>query len=473
MATRRTLVRAGHVLSMDPGIGELPQGDVLIEDGLITAVAASLGEVDAEIINASGCIVAPGLIDTHRHTWQTQMRGMCSDWPLAGYFYGIRLSVSPAYTAADVRLGNLLGAVDALESGVTTILDFSHCNNTPDHSDAAVAGLRDAGIRAIFGYGFFDSSPTAPQHFSDHRGRLADFARIADTYFASNSGLLTLGVALTEPGLVPLSTTAAEVDAARERSALQVTHTGTVWSAPSGIRQMEHAGLLGADQVHVHCNTLTEEEWQALARAGAKVSISVETELNMGMGRPVFAACERHGIAPTLSCDIISLGSGDLFAQLRQGLGFKRWADAEALNLAGRDPERVSTTALEALRWSTVNAAVAVGLGDRIGSLTPGKQADLIVVGGPGTSQHPHIDAAGTLVFQTSTADVRTVLVAGRAVKRDGVMTEVNLPRLLEQADTSAADVLERVRAVHPTLPATPAGGFDAVLEMLTTNLSS
>jgi cytosine/adenosine deaminase-related metal-dependent hydrolase len=267
--------------------------------------------------------------------------------------------------------------------------------------------------------------------------------------------------------------TAAEVGAGRERSALQVTHTGTVWGAPSGIRQLDLAGLLGADQVHVHCNTLAEEEWRALARAGAKVSISVETELNMGMGRPVFAACERHGIAPTLSCDIVSLGSGDLFGQLRQGLGFKRWAETEALNLAGRNPERVSTTALEALRWSTVNAAEAVGLGDRVGSLTPGKQADLIVVGGPSTAQHPHIDAAGTLVFQTSTADVRTVLVAGRAVKSDGVMTGVDLPRLLEQADASAADVLERVRAAVPTLPPTPAGGFDAVLGMLTTNLNS
>jgi cytosine/adenosine deaminase-related metal-dependent hydrolase len=285
--------------------------------------------------------------------------------------------------------------------------------------------------------------------------------------------LLTVGVALTEPGLVPLSVTAAEVGAGRERSALQVTHTGAVWGAPSGIQQLDLAGLLGADQVHVHCNTLAEEEWQALARVGAKVSISVETELNMGMGRPVFAACERHGIAPTLSCDIVSLGSGDLFGQLRQGLGFKRWADTEALNLAGRDPERVSTTALDALRWSTVNAAEAVGLGDRVGSLTPGKQADLIVVGGPITAQHPHIDAAGTLIFQTSTADVRTVLVAGRAVKRDGVMTGVDLPRLLEQADASAAEVLERVRAVVTTLPPTPAGGFDAALEMVTTNLSS
>lgn len=473
MATQRTLVRGGHVLSMDPAIGELPQGDVLIEDGVITAVQPSLGEVDAEVIDATGHIVAPGLIDTHRHTWQTQMRALCTDWTLTDYLFGIRFSVSPAYTAADVHLGNLLGAVDALESGVTTILDFSHCNNTPDHSDAAVTGLRDSGIRAVFGYGFFDSSPMAPQHFADHGARLKDFARIADTHFSSSQGLLTLGVALTEVGVIPLSATAAEVRAARERSAVQVAHTGCVWGLQNGIREMDAAGLLGADQVHVHCNTLTDDEWQALVRAGAKVSISVETELNMGMGRPVFAACERHGIAPTLSCDIISLNSGDLFSQLRQGLGFKRWADTEADNLAGRDPERVSTTAAEALRWSTMNAAEAVGLADRIGSLTPSKQADLIVVGGPGTAQHPHIDAAGTLIFQTSTADVRTVLVAGRAVKRDGVMTGVDLPRLLEQADTSAEDVLARVRAAVPVLPPTPPGGFAVIGDMAAANLTA
>lgn len=473
MATQRTLVRGGHVLTMDPAIGELPRGDVLIEDGTITAVAPSLGDVDAEVIDASGHIVAPGLIDTHRHTWQTQMRALCTDWTLTDYLFGIRFSVSPAYTAADVHLGNLLGAVDALESGVTTILDFSHCNNTPEHSDAAVTGLRDAGVRAVFGYGFFESSPMSPPHFAEHSARVADFSRIADTWFSSPDSLLTLGVALTEVGVVPLSATAAEVGAARERSALQVAHTGCVWSLANGIVELDAAGLMGPDQVHVHCNTLSEEEWQILARNGAKVSISVETELNMGMGRPAFAACERHGIAPTLSCDIISLNSGDLFAQLRQGLGFKRWADTEAVNLAGGDPERVSTTALEALRWSTVNAAEALGLGDRIGSLTPGKRADLIVVGGSGTSQHPVIDAAGTLIFQTTTSDVRTVLVDGRAVKKDGVMTGVDLPSLLSRADASAEDVLARVHAAVPALPPVPPGGFAVFRDLAVANLSA
>jgi cytosine/adenosine deaminase-related metal-dependent hydrolase len=191
------------------------------------------------------------------------------------------------------------------------------------------------------------------------------------------------------------------------------------------------------------------------------------------MGRPAFAACQRHGIAPTLSCDIISLNSGDLFAQLRQGLGFTRWAESEATNLSGADPERVSTTALEALRWSTVNAAQAIGLGDRIGSLTPGKLADLIIVGGPGSSQHPIIDAAGTLIFQTTTSDVRTVLVAGRAVKRDGVMTALDLPGLLSRAETSAEDVLARVRAVTPVLPPVPPGGFAVIRDMASANLSA
>ena len=473
MATQRTLVRGGHILSMDPDIGVLARGDVLVEDGIIAAVAPSLGEIDAEIIDATGHIVAPGLIDTHRHTWQTQMRALCTDWTLTDYLFGVRFSVSPAYAPADVHLGNLLGAVDALESGVTTILDFSHCNNTPEHADAAVTGLLDAGIRAVFGYGFFESSPMAPPHFTEHRMRLADFARVADRYFSSASGLVTLGVALTEVGVIPLSATAAEVAAARERSAIQVTHTGCVWSLANGITELDAAGLIGPDQVHAHCNTLTEPEWQILARNGAKVSISVETELNMGMGRPAFAACQRHGIAPTLSCDIISLNSGDLFSQLRQGLGFKRWADTEAINLAGADPDRVSTTALEALRWSTVNAADALGLSDRIGSLTPGKQADLIIVGGPGASQHPIIDAAGTLIFHSTTSDVRTVLVAGRAVKRDGVLTGLDLPGLLGKAETSAEDILARVRAAVPALPPVPPGGFAVIRDMASANLSA
>ncbi|TWF77243.1 cytosine/adenosine deaminase-related metal-dependent hydrolase [Pseudonocardia hierapolitana] len=458
MSPHRTVVRNGHVLTMDPALGDLPAGDVLIEDGVITAVAPSLPVTDAEVVDATGHLVLPGLIDTHRHTWQSLVRGICGDWTLGDYYFGIRLGISPAFTPDDVRLGNFFGAVDALNAGVTTLLDFSHCNNTPDHADGAVRGLQEAGIRAAFCYGFFESSPEATR-FGDHAARVADYHRIADTYFASD-GLLTLGVSLSEIFGLPWDHTVAELAAARERNALLVNHAGCVFGSvlTTGITEMDALGLLGPDMVHVHCTAFGDAEWEAVARSGGKVSISVETELNMGFGRPVFARCRRHGVRPTLSADVISLGSGDLWHELRFGLGYAR-SDADLpVNTAGAMPDAVSFTAREALDWSTVNAADALGLGDRIGSLTPGKRADLILVGGPAIEQHPRVDPYATLVFQTTAADVRTVLVDGRIVKRDGVLTGTDLTALTGQADAAADRILGRARDAGRALPGTPRG---------------
>jgi len=465
MARERLLLRGGTVITMDSRLGTLPWGDVLIEDGLVVNVAPTISADDAEIVDVTGHIVAPGMIDTHRHTWQTQLRGICSDWTLIDYLVGIRFGVSPAYLPEDVHLGTRLGALDALNAGVTTILDFSHCNNTPDHADAAVSGLVDAGIRAVFGYGFFESSP-ADSHFGSHDDRLADFGRIAETRFSGSHDLLTLGAALTESGLVSFEETRAEILTARARDAVIVTHTGCVWCLPSGVAELDAAGLLGPDQVHVHCNALNDAEWKVLARSGAKLSISVETELNMGMGRPPFTAAKRHGMKPTLSCDVVSLNSGDLFTQTRMGIGFQRWADTEQLNLDGAEPTSVTISAHDALEWTTVNAADAVGLEQRIGSLTPGKQADIMVIGGPGTSQHPHLDPAGSVIFQTTPHDVRHVLVAGRFRKRDGVLVGVDQARLLADADSSADRILARVEASGRQLPGTPPGPWEFLAQM-------
>lgn len=313
--TTRVLLRNAHIVSMDPRVGVLPRGDILIADDTIAEVGVHLDREADEILDLSGYLVAPGLVDTHRHTWQTQARAICADWSMADYFHGIRLAVSPAYSADDVYLGNKLGALEALNAGVTTLLDFSHCNNTPEHADAAVTGLRDSGVRGKFCYGFFESNPSAPPYFPDHGSRLSDFERIADTYFSGYDGLVTLGVSLNELGLVPFSSTKAEIRTAREHGALIATHMDGLWQAPSVFEPLAQAGLLGPDQVHIHCNALTDERWQVLADSGVKVSISVETELNMGMGRPVFAKCEQFGVKPTLSCDVVSLNSGDLLTQ--------------------------------------------------------------------------------------------------------------------------------------------------------------
>ncbi|PXY28420.1 amidohydrolase family protein [Prauserella muralis] len=463
MSSHRTLVRNGHVLTMDPDLGDFPTGDVLIEDGVITAVGPSLPVADAEVLDATGHLVLPGMVDTHRHTWQSLVRGICADWTLADYYFGIRLGISPAYTPDDVRLGNLYGAVDALNSGVTTVLDFSHCNNTPDHADAAVRGLQEAGIRAAFCYGFFESSPEQTR-FGDHAARVADFHRIADTYFASD-GLLTLGVSLSELFGLPWEHTVAELAAARERNALLVNHAGCVFGSVlcTGITEMDALGLLGPDMVHVHCNTFGDAEWTAVAQSGGKVSISVETELNMGFGRPVFERCRRHGVAPTLSADVVSLNSGDLWHEMRFGLACAREDVLGPINRAGAMPDSVQIRAREALRWSTSNGAEALGLGDRIGSLTPGKRADLLLVGGPAIEQHPRIDPYATLVFQATAADVRTVLVDGRILKRDGVLTSTDLTALTADADAAADRILGRVRDAGRALPGTPEGAWAAI----------
>ncbi|TKG70558.1 hypothetical protein FCN18_16895 [Prauserella endophytica] len=240
---------------------------------------------------------------------------------------------------------------------------------------------------------------------------------------------------------------------------------------PSVFEPLARAGLLGPDQVHIHCNTLTDERWRILADSGVKVSISVETELNMGMGRPVFAKCEEFGVKPTLSCDVVSLNSGDLITQARMGLAFKRWADTEHLNLSGKDVEQVSTTALQALEWATINGAEACGLDDIVGSITVGKKADLIMAGGQDMALHPVIDAPGTLIYQTKPSDIRHVMVAGRFVKRDGVLVDHDLPTLLVEADRSAQQILARIRAASRDLPGKPRDGFDDLAEAMRANL--
>jgi cytosine/adenosine deaminase-related metal-dependent hydrolase len=385
----RLLLRGGYVLSMDDKVGEMA-ADVLVEDGCLAAIAPTLEVEDAEVLDVAGHVVMPGFVDTHRHTWQTPFRGVCADWTLDEYFRGIRMTVSPNCSAADVYAGNYVGALEALDAGVTTVLDFSHCNNSPEHADAALGGLRDAGIRAMFAYGYF-AAPVAEPAFAQHEQRLGDARRIRERELPSDDGLVTMGIALTECGLLPFEQTIAEARSARELDLPMVLHTGCSWGllVTEGIPELDHHGLLGPDQVHVHCNTLDERDFRRLAENDCKVSSSPETEIQMGMGHPVIRRAMAHGIRPSLSCDVMSSNSGDMFAQMRLGLQFERCMRNDVFNAENRMPDRLDLTVRDALRWATVNGAHAMRLERRIGSLTPGKQADIIVIGGSRLNMTP------------------------------------------------------------------------------------
>jgi cytosine/adenosine deaminase-related metal-dependent hydrolase len=472
--SRRLLLRGGYLLSMDEQIGELTSGDVLIEDATIVAVGGRLQAEDAELLDVAGHVVMPGFVDTHRHTWQSPFRGVCADWTLEDYFRGIRMSISPNCSAEDVYAGNLLGALEALEAGVTTILDFSHCNNTPEHADAALQGLRDAGIRAIFAYGYYPA-PSDPPSFADHADRLADARRLRERELAGDDALITMGVALTEVGLLPFEQTIAEARSAQEMAIPSVLHTGCTWGSPltGGVAELAHHGLLAGDQVHVHCNTLDERNLRRLAEHDCKVSASPETELQMGMGRPVIGRALELGMRPSLSCDVASSNSGDMFSQMRIGLQFERSVRNDTFHARNVMPDSLDLGVREALRWGTANGAHAMGLEDRVGSLTPGKQADVIVVGGRRLNIVPMADPVGCLVAQANPSNVQHVLVGGRFVKRDGELVGCDVQRAIELAQAASERVLGAITAGGtPLLPPAPEGFSDLLADMAAQNIA-
>lgn len=460
----RVLLRGGYVLSLDPEVGELPTGDVLVEDGKIAAIAARIEAEDAELVDVAGHVVMPGFVDTHRHTWQTCLRGICADWTLGDYARGVRIRICPVLSAEDVYAGNYVGALEALDAGVTTILDFSHCNNSPEHADAALNGLHDAGIRAVFGYGYYPAYG-AETGFASHADRLADSRRIRDA-LPSDDALVTMGIALTECGLVPFEETIAEVGAARELGVPTVMHTGCNWGSPitEGIPELDHHGLLGPEQVHVHCNTLDDETFDRLRDHECKLSSSPETELQMGMGHPVIGRALERGMRPSLSCDVISSNSGDMFSQMRLGLQFERCMRNDLANAEGRLPEKLEPTTREALHWATANGAHAIGMEDRIGSLAAGKRADVIVVGGRRLNMVPMADPVGCMVAQANASNVVHVLVGGRFAKRDGELVDTDLDTAISLAERSSERIVSTVRADgQPLLPELPEG-FEEML---------
>jgi 5-methylthioadenosine/S-adenosylhomocysteine deaminase len=294
-------------------------------------------------------------------------------------------------------------------------------------------------------------------------------------HFSSGDSLLTMGIAITEAGLLPWEDTAAEVRSARELGVLLTAHTGCVWGSKStmGVRELSAHGLLDAEQVHVHCNALPDEDFQLLADAGAKVSSTPETELQMGMGHPVIGRALAHGMKPTLGCDIVSLNGGDMFAQMRIGLQFERAMQNDPVIQSGAMPATLPLGVRDALRWATVNGAEALGLGSRIGSLAPGKQADAILVGGEMLNMVPRPEPVGSVVVQANASNVDTVLVGGRVVKRGGALIGVDAARIRRVAEESRERIFEAVAAKGlPPLPPEQEGFTEALNALAEANLA-
>ena len=319
MSSQRLFIRNGFVVSMDPDVGEIPNGDVLVEDGVIVEIGRGLEVGDAEEVDASGMIVMPGFVDTHRHTWQTPVRGVLPSCTLDHYFAVMLGSVGGHYRPEDVHIGDYAGSLEALNAGVTTLLDWSHISNTPDHSDAAIQGLKDAGIRAVYANGM----PTGGEWWSfSELEHPEDIRRIRDTYFSSDDGLLTLAMAARQPGNSNFDVAKHDWALARELGIPISVHVGmrlhNLHYHP--VQDMHDLELMGPDVCYIHMTDLTDQELDWIAETGGKASIAPYVEMLMGHGPPPTGKLLARGVRPSLSVDVVSSVPGEMFTQMRTAL---------------------------------------------------------------------------------------------------------------------------------------------------------
>ncbi|MFC8517425.1 amidohydrolase family protein [Streptomyces sp. NPDC057257] len=422
--TDRTLLRAGHVVTMDPAVGDLPRGDVLIEDGKIAAVRPEIS-ADAEVLDMTGRIVIPGFVDTHRHTWEASIRGVAPDATLDDYFVDILDTFAPLYTPEDVYAANLAGALECLDAGITTLVDWSHINNTPEHPDAAIQALGETGIRAQYAYGSANTSLADYWFESKIAIPGDDVRRIRAKYFASDDGLLTMALATRGPGFCVNDVVTAEWALARELGIPITVHVamGRLAGRFGMVKQLGDLGLLGPDTTYIHCCHLSEEEWRMVADSGGTVSIAPQVETQMGHGWPPVMKAIEHGLRPSLSIDVVTTVPGDMFTQIRAAFGAERArVNAECWQADVPVPETM-LTARRMLEIATVNGAHVAGLEHRTGSLTPGKRADVVALDATALNVAPVHDAAAAVTLSADVSNVETVIVDGVVRKRDGKLT--------------------------------------------------
>ncbi|NEE02871.1 amidohydrolase family protein [Phytoactinopolyspora halotolerans] len=406
------LIRNGHVIDTEPEPHARPDTDILIaDDGTIAAVGPALdAPAHADVIDAVNRIVLPGFVDTHRHVWQSALRVVLADGFMGEYFARVLGELGPRYTSRHMRTAELAGAFECLDSGITTVVDFSQPGLTSERAHAAVDGLRLAGIRAVFGV--------------DGRGDHEQAERLREIRDAYESDLLTIALASLAPDHGGDERARRDWDVARELGLRVMVHLG------SSLEGFERLGLLAPGTLYVHAIGLPDDGFTRIAETGGAVSVCPTIEGGMAQGFPVTERALTAGAPTGLGADAVTNGPGDMFSLMRTAYAFARVAGSG----------RVSTA--DILRMATLDGAVASGLGDTVGSLRPGKQADIVLLRTDRPAMAAAHDPIAAVVHCADTSAVDTVLVAGRVVKRGGALTHVDATRVVADLRTVADELV-------------------------------
>ena len=436
---RRILIRGAAVLTMDPAVGDFDEADVLIEGDTIVAIAPHLEAEGAAIVDARGMIVTPGFIDTHHHQFETALRGFLADGLLMAdgkphgtfnYYDFILQKFAGHYRPEDVYISELVGGLSQIDAGVTTVMDVSQIHHSPEHSDAVVKALADAGRRSVLGY--FEGYGELARYPSDA-------ARLKSQYCSSGDQLITMvmGGEIYLPGYEEAWRIGRELNIP---VALHVV--GPFGMAPT-FDALARNGQFGPDNIFIHMTGMTDFGWKAAADAGAHVSLSVPIEMTMRHGAPPIGKALSLGMQPSLSTDVECTMTADLFTQMRSALTLQRMVVNEAA-LAGEEDLPELLTSLDVLRFATLEGAKGLHLDKKTGSLTPGKQADLLILDAAALNVMPLNHVPGAVVTLMERSNVDSVMVAGKFRKWAGQMLDLDLPKLRAELEASRDKLFER-----------------------------
>jgi len=422
----RILIKGGVVLSLDRAVGDFAQGDVLIEDGTIRDVGPGITASDAAVINAANHIVIPGFVDTHHHFYQGILRNILPNGLLnPDYQRDISNTLTAAYLPDDVYAGSLITALGMIDHGTTTAVDTSQVQHTRAHTDASIRALQESGLRVVYAY----SRGTGPAAQFPQ-----DVMRLARTTFSSKNHLLTLalGTGLDETMF----------RAAREAGVPTVSH-GVNNNTEQALFALNRAGLLKPGDEYIHCTHLSDAAWKLIKDTGGHVSLAVPIEMAMGHGLPPIQDALDHGIRPSLSSDVDVTMAQDPFTVMRaaftlQRLGVLQRARTGAQNL----PPLL--TCRDVLEFATIEGARCTGLDNKVGTLTPGKDADIVLLKADRLNVWPLNNAAGAVVNLMNPSNVETVFIAGKPRKWRGNLVGVSVPRMLRLVSQARDGVVRR-----------------------------
>lgn len=436
---RRILFTGATVVTMDPGLGVLHNADLLVEGDTIIAVGPGLDAGDGVVVDATDTVLCPGFVDTHRHAWETQLRRIMPDVDdLGGYITSTLAGYARVYRPEDMYTGTKLAALTAIDSGITTMLDFSHNSRTPDHSDAAIEALRDTGIRGVHA--------SMGPHFGDWDEQWPDdLARLREKYFSSDDQLLTLRLAAlaTDEFTGPVLAYGPGLARVAKDLGLGVS-VDAVFGASSSEAVLRWAkdGILGPDVTLIHATGLTSAAWKTMGETGTTVALAPTSDAQIGLETAIPAVDEALsvGIRPGLSIDVEVALVSDMFTQMRALHAIQRMRAVNATYGTDQQPKRITTH--DVLDFATLQGARTNGLAAVTGSLTPGKKADLLVIQAEELNNMPLNDPIGTVVLGSDARNISAVLVGGEPRKWNSHVLDVDLPALRREVHASREYVL-------------------------------